>query len=203
MYQKDPKVEEYILKSADFAKPILQHLRKLVVMGCPAVQEPMKWSFSNSTYKGSILCYMAAFKQHCSFGFSLGSVIKDPHNILTSEEKTPMDNFGQIKSVADLRNDNIVVDYIKQAVQLTDEGVKLPRKEKTKEALEPPPSFIKTLADQKIAEANYNKFTPSHKREYIEWINDAKTEPTRNKRIAEAIHWLQDGKSRNWKYEKC
>ena len=202
MYQKESKVDEYILNSADFAKPILQNLRKLVVTGCPDVQESIKWSFPTFTCKGSILCSMAAFKQHCAFGFWLGSVMKDPHNILISEKKTAMGNFGQIKSVADLPNHKIILDYIKQALQLIYKGVKLPKKEKGKEALEPHPSFVGALAGQKIAEGNFNKFSPSHKREYIEWINDAKTEPTRNKRIADAIQWLQEGKSRNWKYEK-
>ena len=137
-----------------------------------------------------------------AFGFWLGSVMKDPHNILISEKKTAMGNFGQIKSVADLPNHKIILDYIKQALQLIYKGVKLPKKEKGKEALEPHPSFVGALAGQKIAEGNFNKFSPSHKREYIEWINDAKTEPTRNKRIADAIQWLQEGKLRNWKYEK-
>lgn len=203
MYQKDPKIDAYISKSADFARPVLEHLRKLVVKACPDVQESIKWSFPNFTYKGSILCNMAAFKQHCSFGFWLGGVMKDPYNILQADEKNAMGNFGQIKSLKSLPADKIIVDYIRQAMQLTDEGVKLPRKEQVKEVPDPHADFVKALAGVRTAQNNFNKFSPSQKREYIEWINEAKTEATRYKRIADAVQWLEEGKTRNWKYEKC
>ncbi len=203
MYQKDPKVDEYILKAADFAVPVLAHLRKLVIKACPNVQESIKWSFPNFTYKGSILCNMAAFKQHCSFGFWLGGIMEDPHHVLQSNEKNAMGDFGQIKSINHLPADNIVLEYISQAMGLIDTWVKMPKKEKVKEVAEPHPDFIQALAGIKTAIANFNKFSPSQKREFIDWINDAKTEVTRHKRIADALDWIQEGKNRNWKYEKC
>lgn len=203
MYQKDPKVDNYILKSADVAKPVLQHLRRLVVKACPEVQESIKWSFPNFTYKGAILCNMAAFKQHCSFGFWLGSVMNDTNKVLQGEEKNAMGDFGQIKSINDLPAEKNILDYIRQAMKLTDEGVKLPGKEKVKDVPDLHPEFINALAGHKSAEAHFNKFSFSQKREYIEWINDAKTEATRHKRIADTALWLQEGKLRNWKYEKC
>ena len=203
MYQKDPKVDEYILKAADFARPVLAHLRKLVIKACPKVQESIKWSFPNFTYKGSILCSMAAFKQHCSFGFWLAAIMEDPHHVLQSNEKNAMGDFGQIKSMNHLPGDHIILEYISQAMWLIDKGAKLPRKENVKEVVEPHPSFINALKGTKTVETNFNNFSSSQKREYIEWINDAKTEATRNKRIADAIHWIQEGKNRNWKYEKC
>lgn len=203
MYQKDPKVDAYISKAADFAGPLLVHLRKLVIKACPNVQESIKWSFPNFTYKGSILCSMAAFKHHCSFGFWLGGIMEDPHNVLQSNEKNAMGDFGQIKSINHLPGDNIIIEYISQAMGLIDKGVKLPRKEKVNEVADRHPDFINALKLLKTAEANFNKFSPSQKREYIEWINDAKTEATRNNRISDAVQWIQEGKSRNWKYEKC
>ncbi len=203
MYQKDAMVDEYILQAADFARPVLAHLRKLVIKACPIAQESIKWSFPNFTYKGSILCSMAAFKQHCSFGFWLGGIMQDPHHVLQSNEKNAMGDFGQIKSINNLPADHIIIEYISQAMDLIDKGVKLPRKEKVKKAGEPHPNFINALKGTKTAELNFNKFSPSQKREYIEWINDAKTEAKRLKRITDAMQWIQDGKSRNWKYEKC
>jgi len=203
MYQKDPKVDEYISKAADFAGPVLVHLRKLVIKACLNVQESIKWSFPNFTYKGSILCSIAAFKHHCSFGFWLGGIMKDPHNVLQSNEKNAMGDFAQIKSINHLPGDNIIIEYISQAMGLIDKGVKLPRKEKVNEVADPHPDFINALKLIKTAEANFNKFSPSQKREYIEWINDAKTDATSHKRISDAVQWIQEGKSRNWKYEKC
>ena len=129
--------------------------------------------------------------------------MNDLHNVLQKEEKNAMADFGQIRSINNLPADKIILAYISQAMKLTNEGVKLPRKEKVKEVPDLHPDFINALASYKSAKAHFNKFSPSQRREYIKWINDAKTEATRLKRIADAVIWLHEGKSRKWKYEKC
>ena len=146
---------------------------------------------------------MAAFKHHCSFGFWLGAVMNDTNKVLQVEQKNGMGDFGQIRSIENLPAEKIILDLIWQAMRLTDEGVKLPRKEKVQEVPDPHPDFIKALDGQKSAQEHFNNFSPSHKKEYIEWINDAKTALTRQKRIADAVLWLHEGKVRNWKYQNC
>ncbi|MEJ7678389.1 MAG: YdeI/OmpD-associated family protein [Segetibacter sp.] len=205
MPAQDPRLDDYISKSADFAKPVLTYLRDIVHKACPAVNETMKWSFPNFEYAGGILCSMAAFKQHCTFGFWLASLMTDPDKLLAVGEKTSMGHFGQIKSVADLPSEEVLVKYIKEAMALNEKGAKIQRKEKaaaTKE-VEIPPYFLDALKENKAAFTAFEKFSPSHKKEYLEWITEAKTEATRNKRIATALEWLEEGKSRNWKYSKC
>lgn len=203
MFTKDARVDAYILNAADFAKPVLEHLRNLILEANAGIEETMKWNFPNYTYKGSIVCSMAAFKNHCSFGFWLASQMKDPEGILHAENKTAMGNLGQIKSIQDLPADKIIVDYIKQAVQLTGAGVKILKKEKPKQTVEPHEDFIFALNKDETAHGHYTRFSPSQQKEYNEWINGAKTESTRQKRIADAVLWLHSGKTRNWKYEKC
>lgn len=201
----DTCIDDYINKSADFAKPILTHLRKVIRETCPEVKEVIKWSFPNFDYKGSILCSMAAFKQHCTFGFWLASLMKDPYHILAAVgEKSSMGHFGPIRSLADLPSDKILSEYIKEAMLLNEPGAKISRKEKpvrTKE-IEIPADFIVELEKNDAALRNFGKFSPSNKKEYVEWFAEAKTEATRNKRITTAIEWLQEGISRNWKYQK-
>jgi uncharacterized protein YdeI (YjbR/CyaY-like superfamily) len=205
MATKDPRIDAYIDRSADFAKPILDHLRALVHKACPDVVETIKWSFPNFDYKGSILCSMASFKQHCAFGFWLGAVMKDSEGIfIKGEDKSAMGQLGQIKSLKDLPSEKVLIAYLKEAASLIDQGVKLPKKEKATNAsaIEVPGYFSAYLKKNKAALEQFNKFPPSHRKEYIQWITEAKTEATREKRMATAIEWIAEGKSRNWKYER-
>ncbi|MDB5250406.1 MAG: hypothetical protein JWQ40_4800 [Segetibacter sp.] len=202
----DPRIDDYISKSAEFAKPVLNHLRDIVHTACPDVKETMKWSFPNFEYAGSILCSMASFKQHCSFGFWLGSLMSDPDNLLQKVgEKTSMGNFGPIKSIGDIPPAEMMVKYIKEAMALNEKGTKIKKKQATPltKEIQIPPALSVALADNKTALNTFEKFSPSHKKEYIEWITEAKTEATRAKRIATTIEWLVEGKSRNWKYNNC
>ena len=198
----DPRIDEYIKKSVPFAQPILQHLRELVHKACPDVQETMKWSFPHFDYQG-ILCSMASFKQHCSFGFWKASMMSDPQQIINPVGKTAMGHFGKITSLKDIPPDKTIIAYLKEAMRLNEEGVKLPAKAKAeKKDVETPEALVKALRKNKKAQTAFENFSPSHKREYIEWITEAKTDATRNKRIDTTIEWLTEGKSRNWKYER-
>jgi uncharacterized protein YdeI (YjbR/CyaY-like superfamily) len=200
MAKKDKRIDAYISKSADFAKPILTHLRELVHKACPEVEETLKWSFPHFDYKG-IMCSMAAFKQHCAFTFWKAPLIKDTHKILGRDA---MGHFGHIKSLKDLPSDKIMLDYLKQAVKLNDEGVKKEVKPKAteKKELEVPDYFITALKKNKKAFIFFENSSYSYKKEYLEWITEAKTEETRNKRMATAIEWIAEEKHRLWKYQK-
>jgi uncharacterized protein YdeI (YjbR/CyaY-like superfamily) len=200
----DKKVDDYISKSAQFAWPILEQLRQTIHKSCPTVVEAIKWSFPNFEYKGSILCNMAAFKQHCSFGFWLSAVMKDPDGILrTGDNREAMGNLGQLKSVSDLPEEKVLTNYIHQAMELIDNGVKLSKKipANTDKALDIPVYFLEALQTNMKALAQFETFPYSHKKEYLGWITEAKTEATRQKRISTAIEWIAEGKGRNWKYE--
>lgn len=205
MKNTDSRIDDYILRSADFAKPILSHLRALIHKACPDVQETMKWSFPHFVYNGNIVCSMASFKQHCAFGFWLGSQLKDPYKVLSAVgEKTAMGHFGQIRSINDLPSNKIIAEYIKEAMELNEKGVKVKKTLKAASAIpiEVPGYFSDELKKNKTASANFEKLSPSHKKEYLQWITEAKTEATRNKRMATAIDWIAEGKGRNWKYER-
>ncbi len=200
MRKKDPRVDAYIAKSADFAKPILNHLRKLVHADCPEVEETMKWSFPHFEYKG-VLCGMASFKNHCSFGFWKGELlgIKDG-----DKAEAAMGQFGRITKLSDLPGDKVLGHYIREAVKLNESGVKLPARSRPKERQElvVPDDLASALRKNKKALPTFEKFSYSNKKEYVEWITEAKTEATRRKRLETAIEWMSEGKIRNWKYIK-
>lgn len=202
MGRKDKRVDDYIKKAQPFAQPILTHLRELVHKACPEVEETMKWSFPHFDYKG-VMCSMAAFKQHCAFGFWKAALMK--HTILMDNAKSEvaMGHLGRITSLKDLPSDKTLISYIKEAKKLNDDGVKLPAKIKTaQKSIEAPAELIAALRKNKVAQAIFDAFSPSHKREYIEWITEAKTEATKEKRLTQAIEMMAEGKSRNWKYMK-
>ncbi len=202
MASTDCRVDEYIDRAADFARPVLIHLRKLVHKACPQVSETIKWGFPVFEYSNAILCDMAAFKNHCTFGFWLGSLMKDPYKILEAVgERNAMGNFGKITSINDLPSKETVISYIKKAMELNEQGAKRPVKKKAITSLPMHPALLAELKKNKTAHDHFEKLSPSHKNEYLEWINEAKAETTQNKRIATTVERLQHGKNRNWKYE--
>jgi len=205
MGKRDKRVDEYIAKSADFAKPILNHLRELVHKACPDAEETMKWSFPHFDYKGMMMCSMASFKAHCAFGFWKATLIPELNEQIKQVGKTAMGHFGNLTSLKDLPPDKILTGYIKKAAALNDEGVKAPVKTKSgaeKKDVVVPAELAAALKKNKKAAATFAGFNPSRQREYTEWIAEAKTEDTKNKRLETAIEWMAEGKSRHWKYQK-
>jgi uncharacterized protein YdeI (YjbR/CyaY-like superfamily) len=197
---RDPRVDAYIAKSADFAKPILMHLRDTVHRACPEAEETVKWSMPTFMHHG-ILCGMAAFKQHCSLWFRQNVVITDPK---LAGDATGMGQFGRLTKLADLPSQKVLMAYIKQAMAINESGFKKPRpKPKPASSLVVPDDLASALKKNKRARATFEAFSPSNKREYLEWITEAKREETRVKRLATAIEWMAEGKARNWKYMNC
>jgi uncharacterized protein YdeI (YjbR/CyaY-like superfamily) len=200
MVTRDKRVDTYIEKAPEYARPILAHLRAVIHSACPDVVETVKWGKPSFDYKG-ILCGMAYFKQHCAFGFWKHDLVVDGAK---GKELEAMGSFGRLTSVADLPPKATLARYVKKAMKLNDEGVKVVRaKTVPKKAVPVHPAFKAALDRNPKASKALEAFSPSHRREYVEWIAQAKGEDTRERRITSAIEWLNEGKSRNWKYEKC
>jgi uncharacterized protein YdeI (YjbR/CyaY-like superfamily) len=200
MGTRDQRVDAYIAKSAEFAQPILRELREIVHEGCPEVEETLKWSFPHFMYKG-LLCSMASFKQHCAFGFWKGGLI------LKNEDKSvdAMGQFGRITSTRDLPPRRTLLKYLAEAKRLNEEDIKPPKTKPRaeKKDLQVPVFFTAALKKNKQAFANFEAFPYSKKKDYLEWVTEAKTDETRERRLKTSVEWLAEGKSRNWKYEKC
>ena len=199
----DQRVDVYIEKAAPFAKPILLRLRKLIFQACPEAEETIKWSFPNYEIHGAMLCSMAAFKEHCSFGFWKASLLKDPDRVLHLAERNAMGHLERLSSLKDLPADRIMIAYLKEAALLNKNKVKTVKpKAAPKKELPIPKALEAQLKKNKKTWAVFEAFSPSNRREYVEWINNAKTELTRNKRIETTVEWVGEGKSLNWKYKK-
>ncbi|HXC04081.1 MAG TPA: DUF1801 domain-containing protein [Bacteroidia bacterium] len=204
---KNKVIDVYIAKAAPFAKPILTHIRNLVHQACPEVEEQTKWGFPHFDYKGMCIS-MAGFKAHCSLGFWKASLMKDPQKLFTrlsGAEGTGMGHLGKITSLKDLPSDKILLAYFKEAIRLNEEGITLPPRAKPpvkdKKELILPPALVAGLKKNKKAATQFKAFSYSHQKEYAEWIGEAKTEETIQKRLATTLEWLEEGKSRNWKYK--
>jgi uncharacterized protein YdeI (YjbR/CyaY-like superfamily) len=201
MVTKDPRVDAYIAKSAEFARPILKELRALVHEACPDVVETLKWSAPSFEYKG-MMCGFAAFKAHAMFGFWKHELVVDAHDF---KSKEAMGSFGRITSMDDLPSKALLKRYVKKAMKLNEDGVKVVRQKTTKDKkpVTMPKELAAGLARNKKAKATFEAFSPSHRREYMEWIGEAKGEDTRARRLEQALAWMAEGKPRNWKYMKC
>ena len=200
MGNRDKRVDAYVMKSADFAVPILNHLRELVHTGCPEVEETMKWSFPHFDYKG-VMCSLASFKHHCAFGFWKASLMKDKSLMENAKSQTSMGHLGKITSIKDLPSDKKMIAYIKEAMKLNELGAKVKKPKMARKEIPAPAYFLAGLNKNKKAKTEYEALSPSHKREYLEWIVEAKREETRTKRVHTTIKWLAEGKARNWKYK--
>jgi uncharacterized protein YdeI (YjbR/CyaY-like superfamily) len=195
MGKKDPRIDVYIAKSAEFARPILKHLRKVVHAACPEVEETIKWSFPHFDYKGEMMCSMASFKGHCAFGFWKSSLV-----LGDKVTNGAMGQLGRITSIDDLPAEKTLTSYVKKAARLNDAGIKAGRApRRARPELEVPEELTEALKKSK-ALTSFEALPPSHRREYVEWIVDAKREDTRKRRLATAVEWIAEGKSMNWKY---
>jgi uncharacterized protein YdeI (YjbR/CyaY-like superfamily) len=203
MSHRDERVDAYIAKAAPFARPILEHVRAVVHEGCPDVEETLKWGMPSFTHGGGILCGMAAFKAHASFGFWKHALV-----VGEGSEQAGMGSFGKLASVRDLPPRKQLVAYVRKAAALNAHGAgtmsarKAPARKAAapKPAPVPTPEFAAALRRDKAASAAFEAFSPGRQREYVEWIAEAKREDTRDRRIAQAVEWLAEGKQRNWKY---
>lgn len=198
MGKKDPRIDAYIERSADFAKPILRHLRKLVHEECPAVEETVKWAFPFFMYKG-IFCMMGAFKGHATFGF-WHPELRRGEDVKT--ESSGMGQYGRLTSQKDLPADAELRKRLRQAIELHDQGVPKIIRKRVTEPIEIPSALSAALAKNAKARKQFAAMRPSHQREYANWIAGAKQEATIARRIAKAVEQIADGKSQNWKYEK-
>lgn len=195
-------VDAYIAASPEFARPILEKIREAFHAGCPAIEERIKWGVPSFEYKG-MLGGMAAFKRHVAFGFWKSRLMQDAAGLFSRGPKaSPMG--ARVDSLADLPSKKVLVAYVKEARRLNDEGRKEPRRAAPRRPVRVvvPPDLAAALAKHPAARAVFEGFPPSHRREYVEWITEAKREETRRKRLRTTLEWLADGKHRNWKYER-
>jgi uncharacterized protein YdeI (YjbR/CyaY-like superfamily) len=209
LQRTNAKVDAYIATSRPFAQPILKHLRKLVHEGCPQVEETIKWSRPFFEFRGAIVCNMSAFKEHCSFGFwgqEMGAVLSDADVL----KNGGMGSLGKITGVNDLPSAKLMVNWIRQAAASIESGQQVSPIAARNRVVKAPksvpgasPEFTSALRRNKKASAVFAAFSPSCKREYVEWIAEAKRQETREKRIATAVEWIAEGKQRNWKYQNC
>jgi len=196
MPKTDPRIDTYIEKAGDFAKPILTHIRRVMHSACPDVEEGMKWSMPFFMIDGKNLANMAAFKAHAAFGFW------ESLNVETPKADDAMGHFGRITTIDDLPEDSVLVAMIRSVAERLQAGKASPAKTKSRPVEVPPlpEDLAQALAASPAAQKTYDNFSPSNQREYIEWVTEAKREATRAKRIAMAVEWMAEGKDRNWKY---
>lgn len=196
----NPAINTYIANAQPFAQPILIHIRKLVHQACPNVEEKIKWGMPFFDYKGS-MCNLAAFKQHCSFGFWKASLMSDRMLVETAKSEVAMGHLGKITSVEDLPSDKKIIAYIEEAMLLNEEGKRVVKVTATAATSYVVPDYIvAAIKENENAFATFEAFAPSHRKEYAQWIDEAKTEATKDKRLAETINLLLEGKPRNWQY---
>lgn len=194
----DPRIDSYIAAREAFAQPILSWLRDRIHAACPEVVESIKWGMPAFTWRGRPLAHMAAFKGHATFGFW------SRDKLATGKEGEAMGQFGRIAGLDDLPSATDMEAQVKAQMALIESGDAVRRPPpKPKPEADVPEALAEALACDEAASATFDGFPPSARREYCEWVAEAKRPETRDKRVAEAVAWMREGKRRNWKYEAC
>ena len=201
--QTDPRVDAYIEQAAEFAQPILRHLRKLIFTANPEIKETIKWGAPGYEFKG-IVAIMAAMTNHAVLNLWKGELIPEVQSLYGERSSEAMGTIGKIKHVDDLPSDDKVIGWIREAIDLNVRGVKLPQRSKSGQKPESvtPDDLANALSSNSAARDHFEGFTPGKRREYIDWLEEAKTATTRQKRLEQATEWIAEGKSRHWKYQK-
>jgi hypothetical protein len=200
MGKKDARVDAYIAKSPDFARPVLTYLRDVVHEGCPDVTETMKWSTPTFDHHG-IMCSIASFKRHCVFGFWKAPLLTLDGTPLVRKMESGAGQFGKLTTIKDLPSRSKLLRLVKDAARLNESGVAVERPPRAAAPpVQVPADLTRALRTNAKARAAFAAFSPSHKREYVEWIVEAKTAETRERRLDTALEWMSEGKPRNWKY---
>ena len=199
MGSQDARIDAYIARQADFARPILEELRRRVHAACPSAVETIKWSAPAFTYNDKLLGVMAGFKQHAAFNLWHGKqVVGEDANA-----KEGMGQYGRITSLKELPGKRETTAHVRAAMALIDAGATSASGRKAKPPPELPEDLAKAMLVNKAARASWDAFTPGKQREYADWINGAKAADTRARRVTQAVEWIAEGKSKNWKYADC
>ena len=197
MNHTDPRINEYIARSQAFATPILRRIKAIVHAGCPDVEETLKWGTPSFSYRG-ILCGRASFKAHCVFGFWKSELLAERFQSSKESAGEAMSQFGHLKTVKELPSRTTMLRLVRLAAQLNEGGIKsaAPPKTALPKAVRAPADLLAALQNNARARAGYDNLSPSQKREYIEWITEAKRDETRKRRVATAVEWLAEGRIR-------
>lgn len=197
------KVDAYQDSVAEFAKQIMAHLRKLLHETCPGIVEEIKWGIPHFDYKGEMMCMFAAYSKHCSFSFWKEELMSDPRFRDNPGKKAPKRFLGKLNSLSDLPPDKELIAFIKEAMRLNEQKIKLsPKPSEKRKEVAMPGFFAEALAGNPAAKAIFESKSDSFRKEYIVWLADAKTDVTRQKRVEESLEWISEGKGRFWKYQK-
>jgi uncharacterized protein YdeI (YjbR/CyaY-like superfamily) len=203
MAQLNSKVDEYIAKSEDFAKPILEYLRQIIHETCPDAAEDIKWGTPHYSYKDDHLCMIAGFKNHCSFSLYKAEFLKDKKIAESVKAGKKFGYMDKLKSVTELPSKEVLISLIKEAMTINEKGIK---KEKTvsdkPKIIETPEYLLESLNANKKAKEVWESKSDSYRKDYLVWIIDAKTDATRQKRIEQSLEWIAEGKGRFWQYAK-
>ena len=208
--RRDPAVDGYIAQASPFARPILEHVRAAMHAACPEVTEAIKWSHPFYLLGGKPFASTASFKAHCALGFWRGGKPIAEAVALASPnpKEKAMGQFGRIESLSDLpaaaELRQLIVEARKAFLAAQEAKAAMPTAPRAvREVPAVPDDLAAALRTQRAAQKAFKGFTPSQQREYVDWIVEAKREATRASRIVQAIEWIAEGKTRNWKYQTC
>jgi len=189
-------IDEAFSKFTGFQKEYCNHLRKLIHKAMPDVKEDWKWG-PNFNVNGMV-CGVWGFKDHVKLVFFKGSAMKDTYKLF-NQGKENEGNRSINFSSADKIDDKKIIEYLKEAAEINRKGIKLVKKE-IKVVM--PAILVKALNKDKASKTYFESLAPSHRRDYADYISQAKQEETQLRRLDKVMEMLTDKRTLNDKYMK-
>ncbi|MCB0792148.1 MAG: DUF1801 domain-containing protein [Flavobacteriales bacterium] len=196
------RINSHIAEQDEWKRRLMVRLRQLIHQVDPGIEETWRWNGPHFDRNG-IMLGMSAHKTCVSIWFHKGALLKDPRRLFEPLEKDEAKGMRVYKlKESDAIDEKAFTELVKQAVKLNEDGVKLSEAKPARKTLVVPPELESVLKKDQHAMTNWEGFSYSKKKDYIEWVTDAKREETRKRRIAQAFQLIRDGLALNERYEK-
>lgn len=185
------QIDEYIAGKEAWARPFLTKLRQLVLTANPKMEQEWKWKAPAFTHHG-IVCLLWGFKAHVSLTFSDGNLLDDPNQVFDDCGGNEHNRALKLRA-GDTIPEKQIVAWVKSACEINEKGLKPKAKQAAPKAKAVTVSadFDKALKKNKAVKEFFDSLSPSCKRAYTEWVDEAKREETKLKRIAKGIEALK------------
>jgi hypothetical protein len=195
--QPQERINLYIAELPDWQRKHLVRVRQLIHSTEERIEEAWRGNAPHFDHQGSLIG-MHAFKSCVSIWFHKGASLKDGHGLFKLTEKDAEREVRKYKiHEGESINEKAFLDLLKQALKVNAAQAGGAETKPTSRALVVPSDMEQVLRKDEQAWAQWEGLAASHKREYVEWITDAKQDETRKRRLAKALEMIRDGQAKN------
>ncbi|WNW02328.1 YdeI/OmpD-associated family protein [Tenacibaculum sp. HL-MS23] len=168
-----------------------------------SLEETIKWGAPVYVYKNKNIVGLSAFKNYCGLWFFQGMFLNDDKKVLKNAQEEKTHAMRQWQFCALNKIDVVLVkEYVLEAIKNSENGKEFKPIKNTKPLIIPT-ELQMALDDDDALRACFANFSLSKKREYANYISEAKRETTKYKRLDKITPMILKGMGLHDKYKNC